>query len=73
MSGNKTIADANEICKCFNNFFVNIGPNLAKNIKACPGKDFSHFLGESIVNSMYLNPIIEDEILNIVQKFQNKH
>ena len=73
MSGNEKIAEPNEICKYCNNFFINIGPNLAKNIKACPGKDYSHFLGEIIVNLMYLNPITEDEILNVVSKFWNKH
>ena len=31
--GNRIITDTNEICNSFNDFFVNIGPNLAKNIK----------------------------------------
>ena len=52
---------------------MNIGPSLAKNIELYPGKDSSSFLGEGIVNSIYLNPITENELMYIVSKFRNMH
>ena len=53
-----------------NNFFVNIGPSLVKNIEIYPGKESSVFLGKGIVNSIYPNPIMENEIMNIVSSLE---
>ena len=40
----KVITDKKEICNEFNNFFANIGPNLASQIKAASNKTFDTFL-----------------------------
>jgi hypothetical protein len=65
------IIDNHEICISFNIFFVNIGPSLAKIVELYPDKDSRSFLWKSIVNYIYINPITEDEVINIVSKFKN--
>ena len=57
-SGTKEIADQ------FCNFFTNIGPNLAKKI---PNSDRSHqsFLPGKLVNSIFLEDVNQQEILEI--------
>jgi len=71
-SEDNIITDDKEIANCFVNFFTNIGPKLAEKIDKCPGRNYSNFLSNSVVNSMYLSPVTEDEIIKIVSKFRNK-
>ena len=73
MIGDKKIVDNREICKSFNNFFVNIGQSLAKNIELYPGKDSSSFFRIGSVNSIDLNPVKKNEIMYIVSEFRNEH
>ena len=61
-----------DIANCFNDFFINIGPSLAKKIQTCQNSDYTQFLGNSIANSMYINPVSDDEIVKVVSKFKNK-
>ena len=66
ISGNKNIADA------FNNFFVNIGPNLSKKINndCC---DFTSFMPNNMPNSLLLTPVDVREIIQTTNNFKNKH
>ena len=49
--------------KC-NHFFVNIGSNLAKKIKIIPVKKKAlDFLEGDYINSIFLNPTAEEEIV----------
>ena len=57
----KTISDPNEIGERFNEFFINPGPNLADKIPASLRK-FDSYLGESNLNSMFLNAITINEV-----------
>ena len=52
----------------FNNFFVNIGPNLANNI---PGVNNAasvyDYMGQQNLNSMFINPVNEAEVIRIIK------
>ena len=60
------------IANCFNNFFVDIGPKLASNIKHT-GKDYYEYLDEPTQKCLFMNPVVADEVIKIISKFdQNK-
>ena len=66
ITGNKTIANG------FNNFFVNIGPSLAKRIPKCKDSLFTQFLPDKIEDTMFLQPVTEEEIMQQVKNVKNK-
>lgn len=71
---NNTIIDRpKEIADAFNDFFVNVGPNLAKKIVEPNDK---HGLDEKVINmnphSIFINSVDEHEILTIVNNLKNK-
>jgi len=63
------ITNPQEITNHFNNFFVNIGPDLASNIRNS-GKDYFDYLSNPLSNSMYMKPIVQTEIIKIIDKFK---
>ena len=67
ITGNENIANE------FNNYFVNVGPSLADNI---PATDihFSQYLSDSnnVKHSLFLNPVTEDEIVQVVAQLKPK-
>uniref|UniRef100_A0A1A8GC74 Helentron 4 helitron-like transposon replicase/helicase/endonuclease n=1 Tax=Nothobranchius korthausae TaxID=1143690 RepID=A0A1A8GC74_9TELE len=70
-NGQSEISDTSEIVNEFNNFFTNVGPDLAKNIPIRT----NYSIGENIKsnkNSIYLSPVTSDEIRNIINKCTNK-
>ena len=64
-SGNTNPQD---ISNQFNDFFVNVGPELASNIQNT-GKNYYDYLHEMKSSSMYMKPIIEQDIIKIIDKF----
>ena len=62
------ITDPNKIANEFNDFFVNIGPKLASKIQNA-GKQYYKYLNDSNKRSIFMKPIVEDEILKILSKF----
>ena len=62
------ISDPEEIANRFCNYFTNIGPNLARKIQP---STVSHmdFLNDSFINSIFLSPIDEGEIIEIANTF----
>ena len=62
------ITDPKNIANKFNNFFVNVGPDLAANINST-GKTYDQYLGEPMQKSMFMKPIVEKEIIKIIAKF----
>ena len=53
-------------------FFVNVGPKLALNIQHT-GKNYYDYLQDPQTSSMYMKPIVEMDIVKIIEKFdQNK-
>jgi hypothetical protein len=68
-NNNKVYTDPIDITNGFNDFFVNIGPSLAKSINSIPGIDYSTYLSMSKIKhngSMLLSPITEFEILKLI-------
>ena len=58
----QTIADE------FNNFFINVGPNLAKNIPAVNNAaSIYDYMGQQHLNSMSINPVNEAEVIRIIK------
>ena len=64
-SGNKNTAEY------FNQLCVNIGPSLARTIPKC-NTSFVSFLGDRVEESLFLNPVSDEEILAIVCKCKSK-
>ena len=66
---NKTYKTQQDIANGFDEFFVNIGPNLAKNIKPPINKasiyDYAHANTETY---MFLHPTVEQEVLTVVNQ-----
>ena len=66
-NSNDTINDPKTIANKFNEYFINIGPNLAKNIKNNSDTNFEKYLIGNYQNSMFLAPITENELENEIK------
>ena len=66
ITGDKAIANG------FNNFFVNIGPSLAKRIPKCNDILFTQYLPDKIDDTMFLQPVTEEDILQLVVNAKSK-
>ena len=67
---NLIASDKNIICNRFNDFFVNIGPTLAKSIRkvnACP----LSYMGNRLIESIYLEPVTENEINTLIKALKD--
>ena len=64
------VTDKHTISSKFNDFFVGIGPTLAKNIDK---QDISpsHYLGDKLPNTIFLKPVSQDEIVKLVKSLKN--
>ena len=67
----KVVAN-HEIANGFNNFFVRVGPSLAKNIPLCENNSFRDYITNRSEATMFLEPTCEKEIVNVIKAFQNK-
>lgn len=54
------------ISECFNNFFCNIGENLAKNFQKYDKTNFKKFLRNRNPASLYLEPARVNEVINLI-------
>ena len=59
---NERITDKREIVNRFNEYFVNVGANLAKKITANTNLSFKSYLKGNYMDSMLLTPVCEQEI-----------
>ena len=66
------ITDDREISNSFNDYFINVGQTLAKDIKCNTDVDYKRFMEDPISKSIYLKPVTEDGILKIVSKFKKQ-
>ena len=66
-----TITNLNEIANGFNDFFVNIGPSLASEIKTTDTVPADEW-GFCNPNSLFLRPVDEQEVMETVSKSKNK-
>ena len=66
----ETIDDPQQMATKFNEYFTNIGPNLANNIPAS-AKRPSDFLKGNFPNSMFLMPTNEFEVSDVISNLKN--
>ena len=67
------ISDTSIIANKCNTFFATIGPNLANALPAVEDASIGDYLGEHNINSMFLTPVDESEIINIVKLCKPKN
>ena len=67
------LSDTSIIANKFNTFFATIGPNLPNALPALAGASVGDYMGEHNINSMFLTPVVENEIINIVKLCKPKH
>ena len=73
VSNGKTVACKKDIANGFNDFFVNVGPNLAKDSNI-PNEN-THvldYLKSQNPASMFLASVEESEVINVVKNCKNK-
>lgn len=70
VDSDKTIRDKEEIAKGFNNFFSNIGPELAKNIPIDDGAVDK--LVDVNPKSFFVSPVCEEEVWGVIKTCNNK-
>ena len=58
----------------FNNFFVDVGSNLANMITVADNAaSIYDYMGQQCPNSMFINPVSEDEVVSIINSCKPKH
>ena len=67
---NLITSDKNIICNMLNDFFVNIGPTLAKPIPKVNKSPLS-YMGNHLTESIYLEPVTEKEIDTLISALKN--
>ena len=70
LSNRSTTTDKKSISEHFNDFFVNIGPNLAKSIPHVNKKPMA-YLDDAIQETNFIEPVTFDEIKTIVSSLKN--
>ena len=67
------ISDKKEIAQQFNNFFVNIGSQLAEIISSKhQAKPFDSYLKNRCVSTFNFVPVTHDEVISVIHKFAPK-
>ena len=61
-----------DIANGFNRFFSNIGPALARNIPN-GNANFTNYLNQNVEESLFLNPVTDEEIIEIVKDAKTKY
>lgn len=69
---NSVLENKEGIVNEFNDFFVNVGPNLAKEIDCSRAEDIKFDFAFSNYNSMFLRGVCSSDVLEVVRKFKNK-
>ena len=67
---NEIITDKKIIVNSFNDFYINIGPNISKSTPDCDVSPLA-YMGTRVNNSMFINPTIETEIRKIILSLKN--
>ena len=68
----RIVTNNQEIAESFNDFFVNIGPNLANKILTENKKPYTSYLKKIITSTFYFNPINQDDLLKILHSLRTK-
>ena len=68
----KIVKDDAEIAECFNDFFINIGPTLAKEIKTSNTKSYKTFLKEKINSNFNFKTVDVDLVKKVIGNLKSK-
>lgn len=66
------ITNSQDICNGFNNFFTNIGPNLASSIKPKENIQYSSYLKKVISSSFSFELVDEEDIVKTINSLKTK-
>ena len=69
----KVIRDKGEICDKFNDFFANIGPKLATQIKPISNKTYDTFLKKRLLMSFAFTLVAENDVLKHLSSLRTKN
>ena len=62
--------DSQSISNAFNNFFINVGPNIANKIPSTPDT-FEKYMESRLLQSFYLKPTDSNEVVKIVSSMNS--
>ena len=68
----KIIKDDSEIAECFNKFFTNIGPELAKSIKCDSNKTYKSYLKDRINSNFEFCTVSIKDVDDVLNKLKTK-
>ena len=68
----KLIHNKQAVANAFNDYFINIAHELMQNISNTNVSSFKVFLKNRNNNSMFIFPITEEELIDVVNKFKSK-
>jgi hypothetical protein len=71
INGNTSVKSPEKIASCFNEYFINVGPNLANNL---PNSNINPLSlpNVDLANSFYFTPTTRQEILSVIDKLKPK-
>ena len=69
---NTKLSDKKDIANKFNEYFINIGPDLAEKIEVNNAKQFEEYLTEHIFSRLQFTDVNDTEIQNIIQNLPSK-
>ena len=64
---NKCVSNKTLIADSFNSYFINIGPNLASHIPDVVGESPLDMMGDRVLHSIFINPVVESEVESIIK------
>ena len=70
--GSDTISNPSDVCELFNQYFSEIGPNLASKVHTTATNNFQKFMSDKLDKSISLNLATPTEIKNIINGMRNK-
>ena len=70
MNDNVITSDKLLISEKFNDFFINVGPNLAKSLKTVDRVP-EYYLKTPLFNSIFLSPVTDEELYQIFKELKN--
>ena len=68
-----TIETKEHIANLFNDVFVNVGPELAKNIMSPANISIYDYMGDRNERNIFISPVNEHEVIRVVRMCANKN
>ena len=72
LDNDKILTENTDIANCFNNFFSQIGPKLAKSIKSPPNKSYKDYLTQNITSTFSFQTVTQDNTLKVINNLKPK-